>query len=289
MKAYLTYKNRVQGFKDVSETVKTVEKIAASSVHFLEQEVASLRLYTSEIEKMLARLSLFYQKRDHPLMREKKVGKKALVVLTGDKGLVGDLWHKVINAFLKNTQHYPSVIVMGAKGKRYLKEEGVQYTKAFTQISDISNSQRTVLLADYIFDKFRKNDFSQVDILYPRFVSLVEQQPDFASFLPFKFDVRAKHGDDNKGSGQTASGLPIFEPSKKKIFNNLIQRYIGVFLHEIIIETNLSELSARTVAMEHAAVKTAELIQKLNLNYMKERRRAITQKQLESFSVHRIL
>ena len=85
------------------------------------------------------------------------------------------------------------------------------------------------------------------------------------------------------------SGLPIFEPSKKEVFKALTQKYIGMFFRKIVMETKLSELSARTVAMEHASAKTDELIKKISLNYLKERRRAITQKQLESFAVHKII
>mgnify|MGYP000568941152 CR=1 FL=1 len=36
MKTYLKYKIEIQGFKDVSETIKTEEKIAASSLHWKE-------------------------------------------------------------------------------------------------------------------------------------------------------------------------------------------------------------------------------------------------------------
>ena len=100
MKSYIAQQNRIQGIKDVSETVKMVEKIAASSVHFLKKEVSDLQSYTNRIEEVLSRLSLFYHKKQHPLLQKRTTGEKALVILTGDGGLVGDLWHNVINTFL---------------------------------------------------------------------------------------------------------------------------------------------------------------------------------------------
>jgi len=54
------------------------------------------------------------------------------------------------------------------------------------------------------------------------------------------------------------------------------------------METKLSELAARTAAMEHAAETTKKLIHQLKINYFKERRRSATQKQLESFVVHEL-
>jgi len=281
MKSYITYKNQIQGVKDVSETVKTVEKIAASSVHFLKQEVAGLNTYAVRTERVLARLSLFYQKKNHPLLQKRGRAGKALVILTGDKGMVGGLWHSIINIFLENAKQYQTVIVIGAKGKNYLKEESMPIIKSFTHVLDTPSEKEIEHITNYIFDEFRKDTFSQVDILYPHFVSLAEQMPNFIQFLPFEFKS-AKEKKSNTGS-------PIFEPSKQKFFDKLLQKYIGVFFRKIIMETRLSELSARTVAMEHAATKTEELIRKLTLDYTKQRRRIMTQRQLGSFIAHKMI
>lgn len=276
MKSYITYKNQIEGFKDVLETVKATEKIAASYIHFLRKKVSSINTYLLEIEKILSRLSSFYKKKSNPLLQKRKRGKKALVILTGDKGLVRGLWHKVINTFLEKIKMYQSIIVIGAKGEKYLKEENVQIVKSFTAEKGEINS-----ITNYIFSEFRKEEFSQVNILYPSFVSLAQQTPNFVLFLPFEFEK-----DEEKKAGE---GFPIFEPSKEKVFDNLLEKYIGSFFYKIFLETKLSELSARTVAMEHAKAKTEELIGKLMLDYTKQRRRIITQRQLESFAAHKII
>jgi len=311
MKTYLAHKNQVQGFADVAETVKTVEKIAASSVHFLKYQVANLEAYETEIEKILFRLSLFYRDASHPLLEKKEGGEKTLLILTGDKGLVGGLWHRVINAFLPEAEKYGRVIVFGTKGNNYLEEENIPVTKSFFRpetaeggaetdggdgpdISGAVTGDSVNRVTDYIFEKFTRNEFSAVDILYPRFISLAEQQPFFMPFLPFTFSAvnGLIRGGENRGAAkaeENPAGLPIFEPGKKMIFGRMLSKYIAIFFHKIMIETELSELSSRTVEMEHAAAKTNELIRKLSADYTKERRRALTQKQLESFAVHNTL
>jgi len=281
MKSYVTYKNQIQGIKDVSETVKTVEKIAASSVHFLKKEVVSLNLYASELEKTLTRLSLFYQKKDHPLLQKKTTGEKTLIILTSDKGLVGGLWHGVVNEFLEKTEQYKSVVVVGAKGENYLQEESMPVVESFVDLPDTFPKEGVQRITNYIFDEFKKRTFSQVDILYPKFISLAEQSPKFIPFIPFNFRLTEEE--------QNKEGMPIFEPSKQEIFSRLLQKYVEVFFHKIIMETKLSELSARTVAMEHASTKTEEFVQKFTLDYIKQRRRIITQRQLESFVAHKII
>ena len=298
MRTYLAHKNQIQGFKDVSETVKTVEKIAASSVHFLKRKVSNLSIYATGIERTLARLSLFYQNKNHPLLRNSGEGEKALIILTGDKGLTGGLWHRVVNEFLENfkRRRFQFVITIGVKGENYLHEENMPVMKSFSRFSDIPSEEEIARVTDYIFYEFEKGTFAQVDILYPRFVSLAEQRPFLVPFLPFKFTggysgqkIQSPKEFKPATEKERGAGLPIFEPSKKKIFSRLLQKYIGIFFHKIIMETKLSEFSARTVAMEHAAVKTEELIRKFALDYMKERHRVVTQRQLESFAAHKII
>ena len=79
--------------------------------------------------------------------------------------------------------------------------------------------------------KSRKEKFSQVDILYPQFVSLSQQTPNFVLFLPFEFRI-------DEGE-KTSEGLPIFEPSKEKIFDNLLEKYIGSFFLKFFLYTKL--------------------------------------------------
>ncbi len=139
-------------------------------------------------------------------------------------------------------------------------------------------------ISKYIFDIFKNEDYEQIDIIYPSFISLAEQKCLVVPFLPFSFE-----GDLTKKRKESEElGLPIFEPSKVRIFRQALEKYIKVFLYKIILEAKLSEFSARTVAMEHASEKTKKLIARLNLSFRKERRRLVTQRQIESFSVHKI-
>jgi F-type H+-transporting ATPase subunit gamma len=228
---------------------------------------------------MLARTSLFYREKDHPLLQKGGRGKRALVIFTGEKRLVGGLWHRVINAFVESVGRYQAIVVVGAKGGDFLKEEKIPILKSFTNNVDIPQEWEVERITNYILNAFTEGIFSQVDMLYPRFVSLAKQQPSFIAFLPFTFPSARE--------GEIGEGIPIFEPSKQQFFNQLLQKKIGAFVYKIVLETKLSELSARTVAMEQAATETEHLIRRLTLDYAKERRRIITQKQLESFACAR--
>ena len=278
MENYLVYKDQIEGFREVGETVKTVEKIAASSIGRLRQEMAVIDAYQVNIGRILARLSLF-----HEVERASKVvGVPALIVLTSDKGLTGGLWRRTIDEFLKTArQNYEVVITVGSRGEKYLKEESFESTQLFGSDTDALH---------YATDEFRARRLSHVDILYPKFFSLAEHHPTIVPFLPFSFD-KVQRSTDEKDEGGIEFGAPIVEPmcALPEIFDRLMRKYIDAFFQKIAAEGRLSEFAARTVSMEHASAKTDELIKGLVLGYRTEHRRSLTQKQLESFIAHKIV
>ncbi len=275
MENYLVYKDQIEGFREVGETVKTVEKIAASSIGRLRQERANINAYQVNIGRALARLSLF-----HEIEKPSKVtGVSAIIVLTSDKGLTGGLWRRTIDEFLQTArENYEVVIIVGTRGDKYLKEEALSATKSFE--SDID-------ALHYVTEGFRTKRFARVDILYPKFISLAEHRPTIVPFLPFSFDQTTLRSIE---SG-VEFGSPIIEPmhARSQIYERLLHKYSDAFFRAVAAEGKLSEFSARTVSMEHASAKTEELIRGLILGYRTERRRSLTQKQLESFIAHKIV
>jgi len=283
MKRYLEDKNRIQIYQDVFETVKTIEKISASKLHFLKQRVKSLSVYTETLEKILIRLLCFHRP-NHPFLEKSREGKKALLVITGQKGLVGGLYHTLVNYALSIPLKNCHLMVVGSKGKKYFKEEKIKISQTFLDFSELPDFEEVDFITKYIFEKFLRGEFSRVDILYSHFVSVIEQRPLIVGFLPFSSELIER----DKTTSQDIFGMPIFDPSPQEVFNQLLKKYIQIFLYRIVLEAKLSEFSARTVNTENARVKIEKIIKNLKLAYFKERRRDISQKQIESFLVHKL-
>lgn len=279
MQNYLVYKDQIEGFREVSETVKTVEKIAASSIASARKEMAAIEAYRMSIAGALSRLTLFHEA-DGP---SKAKGDAALIILTSDKGLTGGLWRRMIDEFLRSARHdHAVVITVGARGEKYLREEGIEAAQSFQNASDAFR---------YVSDGFAARLLSRVDILYPRFVSLAEHVPTIAPFLPFTFDARMQGAADARERTGIEYGSPIVEPMRALsiMYDRLMRKYADASFRKIEVEGKLSEYAARTVSMEHASAKTDELIKGLVLGYRTEQRRSLTQKQLESFIAHKII
>lgn len=279
------YKDRIAGLSDVRETVKVVEKKAASHIHLLKNQVDSLKSYREICEKILFRMSGFYWDSAHPLLKSHG-SKKELIVITSDRGIVGGLYHNIIEKLIEVKGNYDSIIIVGKKGEEYLKEEGINAETVPFELENYPNSEDIKSFTQLFFDRYAGNKLGKLDVLYSQFFSLAYQVPKITPFLPFSF---GNNQPQESNKTEKVPGFPIFEGDKKDIFNQLLRRFIDIYFSEVFWEAKLSEFSARTVEAENASTKTDEIIGKINLEFLKERRRNITQKQLESFTVHKNL
>jgi F-type H+-transporting ATPase subunit gamma len=72
-----------------------------------------------------------------------------------------------------------------------------------------------------------------------------------------------------------------FEPDMVSILKNIIPPYINASILASLVETTLSEYSARRVAMENAKNNGEELLETLSIEYNKARQQKITQELTE--------
>lgn len=280
MKAYLSYRQQIAGFDDVRETVKIVEQVSASRIHVLKNRVTAMQSYTEEIERILARFTACYGRPDNPYFYARGTD-RAVIILGGDSGLVGGLWHALVSKYLTARTAYERVYVVGNKCRQYLTEEQVPLTMAFDLPQDVPKKSDLEPITSVLFSGFLDGTIGSVDVIYPKFETIVVQTPTVLRLLPFTFAQQQ--------SNAAPAGLPIAEPSPKMFFTKTMALYVALFFYRLVSEAKLAEYSARTIETEHATEKTKDIIRALRLSYFKERRALFTAKQLESFVVHQHL
>lgn len=285
MQKYFAFKGQITGYRDVEETVKVVEKEAASHIHLLKKRSSLLGEYKNDVIDVMYRLQQFYTNKNSPYLRKNGSNKKVLLLVAGDRGIVGGLYHKLITKVMEIKNDYQEVWVIGEKAKKYLDEENLEVRQFFYQEKDLPNAEEIRNLSTKFMEMFLNQEMGFLDILYPQYFSIASQEPVFVKFLPIDFE--AVNHDVNKDQEKDyGEGLPIFDPDKEEVFNSLLKRYLDIFFAHIVYEAKLSEFSSRTVTAEHAVSKTGDMIKKLQLEFLKERRISVTQRQIESFSAH---
>ena len=269
MKAYTKYIENVEGYTDVYLTVTTTQKIAGAALAAEMKKLPNLVEHTNYLSKILEKYKKIYGFTS-PIIAKNGSGGKLLVVIAGDRGLCGDLYPRIAKLANLHEEGYSEKILVGKAGAKYLEEEGVKPTSIFdaTQFNE---------LFSYLFQKFA-NEYKSIDVIYTEPKTLVSIEPVFVNILSVIPVVQ------NEQIAET-SGLPILASKEIEMVQVLVRELLLTSLYATSLKAAISELSARTVAMESAASKTQEIIRKLGLDYFKDRRIFTTEKQLESFLV----
>ena len=279
MKTFSQFHNEIEGYQDVKKTVEAEEKISVAGVHQLLKENTQIEDYTQSLERVISRFILCDGEEKELSLPPKKG--KILVVFGGNKGFVSGLWNRLTERLVAEINNYRKVVIYGKAISEKLKSAEI---KSGFNLSYFPFPQRKDFLSlqSELLEMFRKKTFSQVDVLWPKIITLNYFQPTRKTILPFKMEARAE-----TKKGEEKPSWPIFEPNKKEVFKALSERYLSLLTYQTIIETKLAESLSRATSMEKAKAEVDKIIKKITHNFFTERRKVLTENQIEIFMAHK--
>ncbi len=218
----------------------------------------------------------------HPLMEARAGTKRALIVISSDKGLAGALNSNLLREAAKADKD-TIFITAGRKASQFAARTKRKLAGEFTY-KDAPLFAEARAISKFAQDLFLKGEVDRVDILFTNFISTLSQKPEIREFLPVgkinPFSVGV-------GREKVAEPLPtgatefLFEPNPNAVFEALLPHYLNFRVFQILLEAKASEHSARMVAMKNATDNAKQLIKDLTLEYNKLRQANITKELLE--------
>ncbi len=182
-----------------------------------------------------------------------------LLLVTSDDGFVGGLNASIIQkGILLPGGERANLTIVGERGKRYLTD----LKKPFTYFPRFAPDDEQPLgeLKDHITGLYLQGKVSRVVIVYPRLISFTNQDIQSFQLLPYEPPPAGRAG-PVKPSLMEA----ILEPSADRIIDYLIGMLIAQKIKEVLWQSRLSELAARTMYLE-GSVQTLSA-QKKNLRH----------------------
>ena len=183
---YIQHKYAAYGIRDVGETVKTIEKIAASKMYHLRKKIHTKQQYQEAIEGVFRAVLRFYEAdKQHPLCRINKFGDRVLIMIGEDTGLVGGLHHALATKYAEVKDAYARSFFIGKSVDHYVDQASTMIDTRFLEVNDSPEDIERVtqfFCSGYINQKYRA-----IDIVYSRFESFAVQTPTLIPFLPCGF------------------------------------------------------------------------------------------------------
>ncbi|MEK7547700.1 MAG: ATP synthase F1 subunit gamma [Patescibacteria group bacterium] len=282
-------KRKIKSIKSTRQITKAMELVATSKMKKAVDNAVRLRTYgylafsiLSKLSKKHSNLHAFFKSRER---------KNILVVLfTTDKGLCGglnaNLFRKVSKLLERLKEKYPnakiSFAASGKKGAEFLRRIGKNVEFVFPAFSLNTKFSDTLAISRIAMKGFEKEDYDEVAIVYPDFVSTLVQKPVVKALLPFSVETFSEMLQElgskfGKVAKITEKDIEYkLEPSSEYILKNIIPQLVEMQMYQAVLEAAASEHSARMVAMQNATQAATDLLDGLVLTYNQARQAAIT-------------
>lgn len=214
---------------------------------------------------------------DHPYLKSGESSKKAVIVITSNRGLAGGYNNNIVKlvtgdeAFEKeNTE----IFALGKKGRDTLESKGYRIASDLSEVMNGPIYSDAKELSEALLEKFEKGEIGEIYLAYTVFKNTVTHIPTMLKLLPVEIEAK-----EETGGG---ANIPMnYEPDEEEALGMIIPKYITSLIYGAMMEAVASENGARMQAMDSATSNAEEMIQKLSLDYNRARQGSITQELTE--------
>lgn len=254
--------------------------IAAFRFKRAEGRWSKSRNYLAEMEQLVADLSSAAENLSDPLFEKRKIKKKALVVMTGDKGLCGAYNTNLLrlaNHWLKENSAFETFFIPVAKiGHEFFRKRHLPVLRTYPEKSmvDLALAKK---ITQELKDAFLKGEADSIEVLYSSYRSGGIGQNRIVPFLSLNYLMAPQ--DKKKDFVEF-----IYEPDFNGVFFTLLSRYLEGKMYAMLLESLTSEYCARMVAMKQATENAEEVLDDLRLLRNKLRQSTITRELSEIVS-----
>jgi F-type H+-transporting ATPase subunit gamma len=276
-------RRRIKSVKNTAQITKAMQMVAAAKMRKAQQAALVGRPYAELLNEMLARAATGAVGFEDPLMQARPVAKRAVIVVSTDRGLCGGLNGNLFRETVKLDKNTTVFVTAGKKGAQFIARTKRNLAAEFSY-KDTPEYAEARAISKFVQQMFLKGEVDAVDILYPKFINTLTQQPQTVPFLPMGKITAATAGINaprQELPTQVTTDVYEFEPDEKTVLGMLLPHSLNFQMHQILLETKASEQSARMVAMKNATDNAKQIIKDLTLEYNKLRQANITKELLE--------
>jgi len=271
-------KRKIKSVNNIAQITRAMKMVAASRIKKVETINKSSKPYAYKIREMAFELVNQTCEIVNPLMEYRTPKKVLNIIISADKGLCGAYNSGIIkfsHKEIEKQKEEKEFMLLGLKIKKALARKNLNIAAEFVNWTPAYAFARQ--MAGTLAEKFIKKEIDEVNCYYVKNVTSLTQEPMVEKILP----IKAANKDKADQKTARAAVDYIFEPSIEKTLNLLLKKYLEVVMYSILIESKVSELSARLKAMSSATDNADKLSGELKLQYFRARQESITNELLE--------
>jgi F-type H+-transporting ATPase subunit gamma len=212
----------------------------------------------------------------HPYLNPQDSPKKAVILITSNRGLAGGYNSNVIKTVTGSGLAKEDIILysVGHKGREQLLRKGYQEAKDYSEAIENPIFSDAKEICEDVLAAYAAGEVGEIYLAYTYFKNTVVHEPKLLKLLPVEIDEA-----DVEAARENT--LMNFEPEAEEALDVIIPKYVTSIIYGALVESVASENGARMQAMDSATSNAEEMISKLTLQYNRARQGSITQELTE--------
>lgn len=270
-------KRRKESVQSTQQITKAMKLVATVKLQKARQKAESNKPYFNMLYDTICSILAKTKNVDHRYLRESDCDKKAVVVITSNRGLAGGYNNNIVK-LVANSDFTPdktNVYAIGKKGVEGLVRKGFSITDDRSEVINEPIFADAISLTKELLTQFVKGEIGEIYIAYTNFKNTVTQEAKLVKLLPLSAE------DFDTESVEDDKLLMNFEPSEEEVLDKVIPKYMSNIIFGALLEAVASENGARMQAMDSATSNAEDMINNLSLKYNRARQSAITQELTE--------
>ncbi len=265
-------KSSIQSTQQITKAMKLVSTVKLQKAKNRAEETNPYFNYMYQtVSSMMKRSGTIY----HPYLKAGASPKKAVVVITSNRGLAGGYNSNVIKLITGSDfkKEELEIYAIGHKGREALERRGYEIKFDGSEVIEAPTYEDAAAICNRVLEAYQEEEIGEIYLAYTHFKNTVSHEPKLIKLLPVEMDDSEKEEDSNI--------LMNYEPNDEEALDMIIPKYVTSLFYGALVEAVASENGARMQAMDSATSNAEDMISDLSLKYNRARQGSITQELTE--------
>src|SRR4051794_30993600 len=284
-------KIRIGSVKSTQKITKALNMVAAAKLRRAQQNATAARPYSERMTGVVGSLAAKITPGPQTPKLLSGTGKDEthlIIVATSDRGLAGAFNTNIVRAVRRKAEELERqgktvlFYIVGRKGRPVLQRLYPKSIIAQFDTSEVKNPSyaEAQAIAKDIIDRYTTDGIDVVHLAYANFRSTLVQEPVIEQIVP----VAARTADAQPRPAGGAPAAVEYEPEEEEILADLLPRNIAVQIYRALLENQAGFYGSQMTAMDNATRNAGDMINRLSIQYNRQRQAAITTELVEIIS-----
>jgi len=273
-------KRRKSSIQSTQQITKAMKLVSTVKLQRAKQNAEKSKDYFTCMYDTVNSILKRTQNLEHKYLKPGESGKKAVIVITSNRGLAGGYNSNVIKLITRGelADEDLAIYAIGKKGRDALQRQ-YEIKADYSEVIEEPCYSDAMAISKDVLEAFAKGEISEIYLAYTGFKNTVVHVPTLLKLLPV--EIEEAQDAERKEESAEDKALMNFEPEDEEALNLIIPKYITSLIYGGMIEAVASENGARMQAMDSATSNAEEMIDSLTLLYNRARQGSITQELTE--------